>query len=109
MASDPQLFEEMQRLNLHIVDKGQINNLEIVPLLRAQIKKAQIGDDWVDEIKLQSAKGKALGFHVDDQGILWFKNRLCVPDKEGLRIKILVEAHTLAYSLHLGSAKMFVD
>ena len=42
---ETQLAEELQSLNLHIVDKGHINNLEIMPLLRAQIKKAQIDDD----------------------------------------------------------------
>ena len=28
----PKLLEELQRLNLHIVDKGQVNSLEIMPL-----------------------------------------------------------------------------
>ena len=58
---------------------------------------------------MQSATGKAPGFHVDDQGILWFKGRLCVPGKEGLRNKMLSEAHTSAYSIHPGSTKMFLD
>ena len=80
-----------------------------MPLLKAQIKKAQTNDDWVKEIKLQTAEGKAPGFRVDDQGILWFKNKLCVPDKEGLRNKILAEAHTSAYSIHPGSTKIFLD
>ena len=47
----PKLWEEMQRLNLHIVDKGQINTLEIVPMLQAQIKKAQDKDKWIEEAK----------------------------------------------------------
>src|SRR5438105_12728965 len=42
----PKLCEELQHLNLHIVDKGQINALEIVPMLREQIKKAQAKDEW---------------------------------------------------------------
>src|SRR6266498_2448141 len=109
MASEASVIEEMQCLNLHIVHKGQINNLEIVPLLRAQIRKAQSNDYWVKEIKLQSTKGKAPRFRVDDQGIIWFKNRHCVPNKEGLRDKILSEAHTSAYSIHPGSTKMFLD
>src|SRR5207237_7858639 len=52
---EPQLVEAMQRLNLHVVDKDQINNLEIVPLLRAQITKAKLDDARVEAIKLQSA------------------------------------------------------
>jgi hypothetical protein len=46
---------------------------------------------------------------VDDQGILWFKNRLCVQDREGLRNKIMAEAYTSAYSIHPRSTKMFSD
>ena len=62
----PKLWEEMQRLNLHIVDEGQINALEVVPMLREQIKKAQDKDKWIEEVKFRSAIGKAPGFLVDE-------------------------------------------
>jgi hypothetical protein len=38
-----------------------------------------------------------------------FKDRLVVPKKEALKKKILDEAHTLRYSIHLGSTKMYHD
>ena len=62
----PKLCKELQRLNLHIVDKGQINALEIVPMLREQIKKAQAKDKWIEEVKLRLANGKAPEFRVDE-------------------------------------------
>jgi hypothetical protein len=40
---------------------------------------------------------------------LWFKDRLAVPRKEASKKKILGEAHTLRYSIHLGSTKMYHD
>jgi hypothetical protein len=40
---------------------------------------------------------------------LWFKDRLVVPKKEALKKKILDEAHTSRYSIHLGSTKMYHD
>jgi hypothetical protein len=43
------------------------------------------------------------------EGTLWFKERLVVPGREALKKKILDEAHTLRYSIHPGSTKMYHD
>jgi hypothetical protein len=43
------------------------------------------------------------------EGTLRFKERLVVPKKEALKKKILDEAHTPRYSIHLGSTKMYHD
>jgi IS30 family transposase len=45
----------------------------------------------------------------DEQGTVWFKNRLCVPETRDLRETILREAHDSAYSIHPGSTKMYQD
>jgi hypothetical protein len=46
---------------------------------------------------------------IDDQGTLWYKKRICVPEIKGIRESILREAHDSAYSIHLGSTKMYHD
>jgi hypothetical protein len=46
-------------------------------------------------------------FHEDVEGTLWFTDRLIVPKKETLMKKILDEAHTLRYSIHPSSTKMY--
>ncbi|WVZ89139.1 hypothetical protein U9M48_035584 [Paspalum notatum var. saurae] len=48
-------------------------------------------------------------FTLDDQGVLWFKNRLVVPKDMELRKKILDEAHTSVLTMHPGSNKMYQD
>jgi hypothetical protein len=53
--------------------------------------------------------GKASDFTEDEQGTIWFKNRICVPEIEHLRQLILREAHDSAYSIHPGSTKMYQD
>ena len=53
--------------------------------------------------------GKAPDFTEDDQGTIWFKKRICVPEIEHLRQLILREAHDSAYSIHPGSTKMHQD
>jgi hypothetical protein len=51
--------------------------------------------------------GKAPDFIEDEHGTVWFQKRICVPDVDHLREKILQEAHDSAYSIHPGSTKMY--
>jgi hypothetical protein len=39
--------------------------------------------------------------------MLWYKKRLCVPEIKEIRKLILRKAHDSAYSIHLGSTKMY--
>ena len=45
----------------------------------------------------------------DDQGIVWFRRRICVPDVRSIRELILREVYDSAYSIHPGSTKMYQD
>jgi hypothetical protein len=42
-------------------------------------------------------EGQVPEFMEDEQGIVWFKDRMCVPDIESLRETILKEAHDSDY------------
>ena len=46
---------------------------------------------------------------MDDQGKVWFGKRICVLEVKSIRESILREAHDSAYSIHLGSTKMYLD
>jgi hypothetical protein len=59
------------------------------------------------EIKDLIMEGRGPEFMEDEQGTIWFKDRICVPDIESLRETILKEAHDLDYSIHPGSTKMY--
>jgi hypothetical protein len=54
-------------------------------------------------------KKRALGFSIDEQGMLWYKKRLCIPEMKEIRELILRKAHDSAYSIHPGSTKMYHD
>jgi hypothetical protein len=41
--------------------------------------------------------------------MLWYKERICVPDLKEIRESILREAHDSTYSIHPGSTKMYHD
>ncbi|WVZ84985.1 hypothetical protein U9M48_031950 [Paspalum notatum var. saurae] len=53
--------------------------------------------------------GKVPHFREDEQGTLWYKDRICVPNVDSIRKLILSEAHDTAYSIHPGSTKMYYD
>jgi hypothetical protein len=59
--------------------------------------------------RMQEGDPKVACFCEDVEGTLRFKERLVVPKKEALKKKILDEAHTPRYSIHLGSTKMYHD
>ncbi|KAJ8770746.1 hypothetical protein K2173_021393 [Erythroxylum novogranatense] len=52
--------------------------------------------------------GKVTEFNMVD-GVLRCGDRLCVPDINGLRQKIMHEAHYAPYSVHPGTTKMYHD
>jgi hypothetical protein len=86
-------------------------NITLTPSLRAKIIAAQKDDEGMGQIKRRMWEGdpKVTCFHEDAEGTLWFKERLVVPKNEALKKKILDEAHTMRYSIHPRSTKMYHD
>jgi hypothetical protein len=97
-----ELCWEMEQLNLGMLNNMEATVMEVESTLEEEIRKGQ-------EIKAQISLGKALDFIEDDQGTVWFKKRICVPEIEHLRQLILREAHDSSYSIHPGSTKMYQD
>jgi hypothetical protein len=86
-------------------------NITLTPTLIDEIKAVQKNDESIGHIKRRMREGdpKVACFCEDAEQTLWFKERLVVPKKEVLKKKILDEAHTLRYSIHPGSTKMYHD
>jgi hypothetical protein len=101
--------EEFEKLNLGWVSNTEVVAMEVTSTLEHDIQKGQLGDAKIHEIKEQIKEDKALGFSVDDQGILWYKKCLYVLEIKEIRELILREAHDSAYSIHPGSTKMYHD
>jgi hypothetical protein len=79
----------------------------VEPTLEQEIRKGQIGDAKIQEIKDLITEGRGPDFTEDEQGTIWFKNWICVPEIDSLRETILKEAHDSVYSTHPGSTKMY--
>jgi hypothetical protein len=104
-----ELAEDFERLNLGIVAHTEGITIELEPTLGQEIRKGQIGDAKIQEIKDLITDGRGPNFTEDEQGTIWFKNRICVPDIDSLRETILKEAHDSVYSIHPSSTKMYQD
>ena len=102
----PQFFIQSWLTHLN---QGCGNTLEVQPTVQSQIKESQKGDEDIKEIKKNMKRGKAPGFSEDEQGTVWFGNRICVPDHQETKQLILKEAHKSPYSIHPGSTKMYQD
>ena len=64
-------------------------------------------DEKINEIRQLILEGRCKDFWEDAEGVVWFKDRLCVPNVQSIRELILKEAHETAYSIHPGSEKMY--
>jgi hypothetical protein len=77
--------------------------------LLKEIQRGQLKDEKVQEIKHNIKKKKSPSFSKDDESVLWYKGKICVPNVKELKEKILREAHESAYSIHPGGNKMYHD
>ncbi|WVZ97268.1 hypothetical protein U9M48_042817 [Paspalum notatum var. saurae] len=104
-----ELYEEFESLSLGFLHHTTAAAFEAEPTLEQEIWKHQKDDEKLQEILELLKIGKAPHFREDEQGILWYKNRICVPNVDSIRKLILSEAHDTAYSIHPGSTKMYYD
>jgi hypothetical protein len=104
-----ELCEEFDRLNLGIVANTEAMEMEVGSSLLQEIRRGQLEDEKVQVIKRNIKEEKSPSFSEDDDGVLWYKGKICVPNINELKVKILHEAHESAYSIHPGGNKMYHD
>jgi hypothetical protein len=104
-----ELCEEFDKLNLWIIANTEVMEMEVGSSLFQEIRRGQLEDEKVQEIKRNIKEEKSPGFSEDDEGVLWYKGRICMPNVKELKDKILREAHEYAYSIHPRGNKMYHD
>jgi hypothetical protein len=102
-----ELCDEFEKLNLRIVANTEAMEMEVGSSLLQEIRRGQLEDEKVQEVEHNIKKEKANS--KDDEGVSWYKRRICVPNVKELKDKILCEAHEFAYSIHPGRNKMYHD
>jgi hypothetical protein len=102
-----ELCEEFDKLDLRIVGNTEATEMEVGSNLLQEIRKGQVEDENIQQIKCNIKEEKSLGFLEDEEGVLWYKGRICVLNVKELKDKILHEAHESAYSIHPRRNKMY--
>jgi hypothetical protein len=83
--------------------------MEVGSNLLQEIWKGQVEDEKIQEFKCNIKEEKSPSFSKDEEGVLWYRGRICAPNAKELKDKIVREAHECAYSIHLGGNKMYHD
>jgi phosphomannomutase len=99
----------MEKLNLGIVQQGTLTHLKLELVILQRIIDAQRTDKGMKYIHEKMEAGKANCFRKDEQGVIWFKDRIVVEKDAEVHQQILDEAHLSRYSIHPGSTKMYQD
>jgi hypothetical protein len=101
--------QEFDKLNLRIVANTEVMEMEVGSSLLQEIRKGQLEDEKIQEIKHNIKEEKSHGFSEDDECVLWYRGKICVPNVKELKDKILHEAHESAYSINPRGNKMNDD
>jgi hypothetical protein len=70
---------------LKIVASTKVVEMEVGSSLLQEIQKCQLEDEKIQEIKCNMKEEKSPDFTKDDQGILWYKGRIYVPNVKDLK------------------------
>ena len=99
-------------LNAHfsLTDDGTVV-IELIARssLLNRVREAQNKDEKIATIVSQIGNGKEIEFTVNEDGVLYYKDRVCVPYDNDLRKAILEETHSGSFAIHPGSTKMYQD
>jgi hypothetical protein len=104
-----EMCEEFDKLNLRIIANNKAMKMEVGSSLLQEIQRGQLEDEKIHEIKRNIKEEKSPGFLEDGEGVLWYKRRICMPNVQESKDKILREAHESTYSIHPRGNKMYHD
>lgn len=77
--------------------------------LGVEIKEKQVLDPIMIKIKSDVGLKKVMVFEINGVGTLRYQGMLCVPNMDGLRERVLAEAHKSHYVIQPDSTKIYHD
>ena len=104
--------QTLRVLNAHLslLDDGAIvAKLIAKPDLLNRVLEEQNNDEKIAAIVNKNRVGNKTEFTVKDDGFLYYRDRVCVPNDDELKKSILKEAHSGSFAMHPGSTKMYQD
>ena len=74
-----------------------------------RVLEAQKNDEKIAAIVNQNRVGKENEFTAKEDGFLYYRDQVCVPNDDELKKSILEESHRGSFAMHPGSTKMYQD
>ena len=71
--------------------------------------EAQKNDYKISAIVNRSREGKETEFKVNEDGFVYYRDRVCLPNDDELKKSILEKAHSGSFAMHPGSTKKYQD
>jgi len=112
MVKELELLEQFRDLSLLCEMSSQsvkLGMLKIDSEFLNSIKEAQKTDVKLVDLMVGNNQTEDSDFKVDDQGVLRFRNRICILDDAEMKKMILEESHSSNLSIHPGATKMYHD
>ena len=112
MVRELDLVEQFRDLSLvceTTPNSVKLGMLKLTSGILEEIRNGQKSDvGLVDKLTLIN-QGQGGEFRIDENGVMRFGNRVCVPDVAEIRKSILEEGHRSGLSIHPGATKMYHD
>ncbi|RHN78855.1 putative nucleotidyltransferase, Ribonuclease H [Medicago truncatula] len=112
MVREFELLEQFRDMSLVCEWSPQsvkLGMLKIDSEFLKSIKEAQKVDVKFVDLLVARDQTEDSDFKIDDQGVLRFRGRICIPDNEEIKKMILEESHRSSLSIHPGATKMYHD
>ena len=112
MVKEFELLEQFRDLSLvceRTPRSVKLRMLKIDSDFLMSIREAQKEDVKFVDLMVAGNQTEDSDFQVDDQGVLRFRDRICIPDNEEIKKMILEESHRSSLSIHPGATKMYHD
>jgi len=104
------LIVDLSRMGVSLCYAGtarEETQLLIQSNLLEKVREAQKHDRLIQEVRKRIGDGKPHEFSIDENDVVCFRGRLCVPQKSDVKMDILREAHRTPYTVHPGETKMY--
>ena len=112
MVKELELIEQFWDLSLvsELTPSGvKLGMLTLTSNILEKIKEGQKADlELMDHVVFLN-QGKGVDFKLNENGVLIFSDRVCVPDVPELKKRILEEGHRSSLSIHPRATKMYRD
>jgi len=94
-----ELSPQSVKLGMLKIDSEFLNSIKEPQKVDVKFVDLMVGNNQTEDSDLK----------VDDQGVLRFRGRICIPDNDEMKKMILKESHRSSLSIHPGATKMYHD